>query len=88
LERAGRQQPQEAPLYVWGAFFGLVISAFQVDPAEPLTLVLVPAAGMAIGSVGAWALGRLLRFTFVTPPRFIFGGIRRIVKGEHRKPPV
>ncbi len=78
----------KTPMVVWGAFFGLLISAFQVDPSEPMTLVAIPAAGIAIGAGIGWSIGRLFRFVFGTLPRLLFGGVSKIVKGEPREPPV
>jgi hypothetical protein len=72
-------------IHVWGALAGLFISAFQVDPAQPITLIAIPAAGIAIGAVLGWTIGKIFRLIFVTLPRLLFGGIRKVVKG---KPPV
>lgn len=72
----------KTPLHVWGAFFGLLISAFQVDPAQPITLVAIPAAGMAIGAGIGWSIAKFFRLVFVTIPRLLMG------KSEPREPPV
>ena len=61
---------------VWGAFFGLIISAFQVDPKSPLTLILIPAFGMAFGAFVFWGVGRALRFLLSLPSRLLGGGKR------------
>lgn len=79
---------ESTSMIVWGALAGLFISAFSVDPAYPITLILIPAAGIAIGAGIGWSIGKLFRFTFVTLPRLLFGGVSKIVKGEPREPPV
>ena len=56
---------------VWGAFLGLVISAFQVDPKSPITLILIPAFGMAFGAFLFWFVARALRFVLGLPARLL-----------------
>ena len=75
-------------MHVWGAMAGLFISAFQVDISQPVTLVAIPAAGIAIGAGLGWCIGKIFRLVFKTLPRLLFGGVSKIVKGEPREPPV
>ena len=79
---------ESTSMHVWGAMAVLFISAFQVDPSQPITLIAIPAAGIAIGAGIGWSIGKIFTLVFKTIPRLLFGGVSKIAKGEPREPPV
>jgi hypothetical protein len=100
FQESGKQAEREAargatdtsstrstPMIVWGALAGLFFSAFQVDPDQPTTLLTIPAAGTAIGAGLGWTIGKVFRLVFLTIPGMLFGGLRKLAKGEREEPP-
>jgi hypothetical protein len=56
---------RKTSMMVFGVFFGLILTAFKVDPKAPLTF-LTPLAGMVIGGLIGWTIGRLRKLIFGT----------------------